>query len=198
MDDNHHYGIADAYDHTHTHAPKDFGRAFPIGVALNSGFVIIEAIFGFLANSTALLADAGHNLSDVLGLLIAWAAASLSKNAPTSRYTYGLRSSSILAALFNAMFLLVAVGAIGLEAAHRLANPAPIAGVTVIVVAVFGILFNGLTAWLFSSGRGRSRREPCHLRGDRVEHMGSFDKLYPHVIGCCSHRFRAACGARIS
>jgi cobalt-zinc-cadmium efflux system protein len=154
MDVNHHNGIANAHDHAHSHAPKDFGRAFAMGVALNTGFVIVEGIFGYLGNSTALLADAGHNLSDVLGLLIAWAAASLSKNAPTSRYTYGLRSSSILAALFNAMFLLVAVGAIGLEAAHRLANPAPIAGVTVIVVAVFGIFINGLTAWLFSSGRG--------------------------------------------
>ena len=146
--------VADAHHHAHAHAPKDFGRAFSIGVTLNTGFVFIEAIFGYLGNSTALLADAGHNLSDVLGLLIAWAAAGLSKNAPTRRYTYGLRGSSILAALFNAMFLLVAVGAIGLEAALRFAKPEPIAGVTVIVVAGVGILVNGLTAWLFASGRG--------------------------------------------
>jgi cobalt-zinc-cadmium efflux system protein len=154
MGHNHGNHVADAHHHAQAHAPKGFGRAFAIGVTLNTGFVFIEAIFGYLGNSTALLADAGHNLSDVLGLLIAWAAANLSKNAPTRRYTYGLRGSSVLAALFNAMFLLVAVGAIGLEAALRFAKPEPIAGVTVIVVAGVGILVNGLTAWLFASGRG--------------------------------------------
>ena len=141
------------HDHGHSHAPKSFGFAFALGTGLNVAFVIIEAIFGFLANSTALLADAGHNLSDVLGLVVAWTASILSKRAPTDRYTYGLRSSSILAALFNAAFLLVAVGAIALEAAQRFAAPKPVAGVTVMVVAAVGILINGVTALLFASGR---------------------------------------------
>lgn len=139
--------------HGHSHAPADFGRAFLVGTALNVGFVIIEVIFGLLSNSTALLADAGHNTSDILGLLVAWGAATLSRRSPTARYTYGLRGSSILAAHFNAMFLLVAVGAIGWEAVHRLAAPQPVASVTVMIVAAIGIGINGFTAWLFMSGR---------------------------------------------
>lgn len=142
------------HDHAgHSHAPKDFGRAFAIGVTLNTLFVIVEAIFGFIGNSTALLADAAHNLSDVLGLLIAWGAAALTRRPPSERFTYGFRSSSILAALFNAMFLLVAVGAIGWEALHRFAAPQPVASQTIMVVAAIGILINGFTAWLFVSGR---------------------------------------------
>jgi cobalt-zinc-cadmium efflux system protein len=116
--------------HAHRHearskgyAATSFGFAFALGTALNLGFVAVEAVFGFLSNSTALLADAGHNLSDVFGLLVAWAAAALSRKPPSARYTYGLRSSSILAALFNAMFLLVAVGAIAWEAAQRFFVP---------------------------------------------------------------------------
>jgi cobalt-zinc-cadmium efflux system protein len=140
-------------EHRHAHARKSFGFAFALGTALNLGFVVVEAVFGLLSNSTALLADAGHNLSDVLGLLVAWGASVLSQRAPTDRYTYGLRSSSILAALFNAVFLLVAVGAIALEAAQRFAAPKPVAGVTVMVVAAVGILINGATAALFASGR---------------------------------------------
>ncbi|MBB5045435.1 cobalt-zinc-cadmium efflux system protein [Rhodopseudomonas rhenobacensis] len=137
----------------HSHAPKDFGTAFAIGILLNTGFVIGEAAFGYASNSMALVADAGHNLSDVLGLLVAWSAAVLSKRPPSQRYTYGLRGSSILAALFNAAFLLVAVGAIGWEAILRLFDPQPVAEVTVMVVASVGILINGATAWLFASGR---------------------------------------------
>jgi cobalt-zinc-cadmium efflux system protein len=137
----------------HSHAPKDFGRAFLIGIALNSGFVVIEAVYGFLANSMALLADAGHNLSDVFGLLVAWGAATLAKRAPTSRYTYGFRSTSILAALANAIFLLIAVGAISWEAYGRFGAPEPVAGKTVMIVAAIGILINATTAWLFISGR---------------------------------------------
>ncbi len=132
-----------------------------MGTALNVLFVLIEATYGFLGNSTALLADAGHNLSDVLGLLIAWGAAALSKQEPTPRYTYGLRSSSILAALFNAMFLLAAVGAIVWEAAQRFGRPEPVAGTTVIVVAAVGIVINGLTAWMFMSGR----KSDINIRG---------------------------------
>ncbi len=145
-----------AHDHGqagHAHAPADFGRAFAIGIGLNIAFVAIEAGYGFVSNSTALLADAGHNLSDVLGLIVAWIAAVLSKRSPTPRMTYGLRSSSILAALINAVLLLVAAGAIMLEAVQRLINPEPVASLTVIVVAAVGIVINGITAWLFASGR---------------------------------------------
>jgi cobalt-zinc-cadmium efflux system protein len=139
--------------HSHSHAPKSFGLAFALGTALNIAFVVVEAIFGVLSNSTALLADAGHNLSDVIGLLVAWGAAALSQRAPTARYTYGLGSSSILAALFNAMFLLTAVGAIAWEAIQRFSHPAPVAAKTVMIVAAVGIAINGVTAWLFASGR---------------------------------------------
>jgi cobalt-zinc-cadmium efflux system protein len=147
--------------HGHGHAPADFGRAFAIGIALNTGFVVIEGLFGFFANSVALLADAGHNLSDVLGLVVAWVAAELAKRAPTTRFTYGLGGSSILAALFNSMFLLVAVGAIGWEAILRLMHPEPVGETVVIVVAIIGIFVNGITAWLFVSGR----KSDLNIRG---------------------------------
>jgi cobalt-zinc-cadmium efflux system protein len=147
--------MAHSHDHAqgHSHAPADFGRAFAIGIALNSGFVVAEAAFGFFSNSTALLADAGHNLSDVLGLLVAWGAASLARRAPGGRFTYGLRGSSILAALFNAVFLLVSVGAIGWESVLRLMNPEPVAGLTVMIVAGIGIVINAATALMFAGGR---------------------------------------------
>jgi cobalt-zinc-cadmium efflux system protein len=147
--DRHEHGSG----HLHAHAPKSFGFAFALAAALNIAFVAVEAAFGILSNSTALLADAGHNLSDVVGLLVAWGAAVLSRRAPTARYTYGLRSSSILAALFNAVFLLTAVGAIAWEAIQRFAHPAPVAAGTVMIVAAVGIAINGLTAWMFASGR---------------------------------------------
>ena len=137
----------------HVHAPADFGRAFAIGIALNTVFVAVEAGYGLWSNSMALLADAGHNLSDVLGLLVAWGAATLSRRKPSDRFTYGWRSSSILAALFNALFLLLAVGVIAWEAAWRLFYPEPVAGVTVMIVAGVGILINGFTAYLFVGGR---------------------------------------------
>jgi cobalt-zinc-cadmium efflux system protein len=137
----------------HVQAPASFGKAFAIGITLNTGFVVIEAIYGISSNSMALLADAGHNLSDVLGLFIAWGAAVLSKRAPSTRFTYGLRGTSIPAALFNAVFLLVSVGAIGWEAVTRLIQPEPVVGKTVMIVAAIGILINGVTAWLFASGR---------------------------------------------
>jgi len=146
--DHHHGG-----HHGHSHAPASFGRAFAAGIALNFGFVLAEIGFGFAANSTALLADAGHNLSDVLGLAVAWIAAVLSRRPPTPRLTYGLRNTSILAALLNAMMLLIASGAIVLEAVQRLFEPEPVATLTVIVVATIGIVVNGATAWLFAAGR---------------------------------------------
>ena len=101
------------HDHSHSHAPADFGRAFAIGIALNLGFVAVETVYGFLANSMSLLADAGHNLSDVLGLVVAWAGATMARRAPSPRFTYGLKKAPILAALANSLFLLIAVGAIG-------------------------------------------------------------------------------------
>lgn len=132
--------------------PKDFGFAFALGTGLNIAFVAIEAAYGFLANSMALLADAGHNLSDVFGLLLAWGASVASKRAPTARFTYGFGSTSILAALINAVFLLVAVGAIFFEAVQRIGTPEPVASTTIMIVAGIGIVINGLTTWLFASG----------------------------------------------
>ena len=149
-DDHHHHH---ANGGGHVHAPASFGRAFAIGIALNTGFVVVEAIYGVLANSVALLADAGHNLGDVLGLLVAWTASVLVRRAPSARFTYGLRGSSILAALFNAVFLLVTVGAISWEAIQRFSSPEPVAGGTVMLVAGVGIAINAVTAWLFASGR---------------------------------------------
>ncbi len=141
------------HDHAgHAHAPADFGRAFAIGIGLNTAFVVVEAGCGLAANSVALLADAGHNLSDVLGLIVAWAATRLGQRPPTPRFTYGLKGSSILAALFNAILLLIAVGAIAWEAVGRFADPQPVAGGTVMIVAAIGIGINGLTAWLFARG----------------------------------------------
>jgi cobalt-zinc-cadmium efflux system protein len=144
--------MAAHHDH-HAHAPTDFGRAFALGTVLNLAFVAIEGTAGFLTDSVALLADAGHNLSDVLGLLIAWGGAELAKRPASKQFTYGLRGSSILAALANAVLLLVAVGAITLEAVERLGSPPPIAGGMVMLVAGIGILVNGATALLFVRGR---------------------------------------------
>lgn len=137
----------------HSHAPADFGRAFAIGTALNLGFVLVEGFAGLVTGSMALLADAGHNLSDVLGLLIAWGGASLAKRPASRRFTYGLSSSTILAALANAVLLLFAVGAIALEAVQRFQDPPPVAGLTVMIVAGVGILINGATAMMFMRGR---------------------------------------------
>src|SRR4051794_21292973 len=146
--------LVHAHDHAgHSHAPESFGWAFAIGASLNAGFVVAELIFGYAANSLALISDAVHNLSDVIALLLAWGAAWLSQKQPTSQHTYGYRRASILAALFNAGLLLVAVGGIIVEAINRLQEPAPVAGWTVVVVAALGILINGATALLFMRGR---------------------------------------------
>jgi len=146
----------------HNHSPaRNHGRAFVIAIALNAGFVVVEFGYGFAANSTALMADAGHNLSDVLGLALAWGAAILSRKAPSERYTYGLRSTSILAALANAVLLLVACGAIAWEAFQRFSQPPLVAGLTVAFVATAGLLINGLSAWLFLKGS----KEDLNIRG---------------------------------
>ncbi|SAL32108.1 cation transporter [Caballeronia sordidicola] len=123
--------------------------------------VIVQAVYGFIAHSTALLADAGHNLSDVLGLLLAWGAVWLGARKPSERYTFGLGSSSILASLANAALLLFACGAIVLEAVQRLFNPAPVAGLDVFVVATIGLVVNGFSAWLFMRGS----KEDLNIRG---------------------------------
>ncbi len=141
------------HNHEHSHAPSSYGKAFGIGILLNTIFIIMEVSYGLAGNSLALLADAGHNLSDVFGLIIAWVAVWLGKKRPTQKRTYGYKRSSVLAALFNAVFLLVATGAIVWEAIQRFSEPAPVTGKTVIIVAIIGILINGLTAFLFMSGR---------------------------------------------
>ncbi|MDX5983631.1 cation diffusion facilitator family transporter [Sphingomonas echinoides] len=153
-DDHHGHSHGHGHGHSHGHAPvAGHDRAFAIGIGLNLAFVVGEAVFGLIAGSVALLADAGHNLSDVLGLCAAWAAIALGRRAASKRFTYGLKGSTILAALLNALLLLVALGAILLEAVQRLATPAPVDGPTVAWVAGAGILVNGFTALLFLRGR---------------------------------------------
>ena len=143
------------HDHGHSHAPANYNRAFAIGVALNVVYIAVEATYGILADSLALLADAGHNLSDVLGLLLAWGANYLARRKPTGRHTYGWRKSTILAALTNAIILLVAMGGIAWEAVQRFSDPLPVAGKTIIIVAAIGVVINTATALLFLSGRNQ-------------------------------------------
>ena len=139
--------------HDHGHAGEHFARAFAIGIALNIAFVVVEVVFGFRANSMALLSDAGHNFSDVLSLAIAWSGSALARRGSSPRFTYGLKTASILAALANALLLFVAVGAIGAEAIRRLFHPSPANGSTIMIVATIGIWVNGLTAVLFARGQ---------------------------------------------
>lgn len=144
-----------AHGHAHSHAPVSFGTAFAIGTLLNVALVAIQVVYGILAHSTALLADAAHNSGDALGLLLAWGAHVLARSYPTERYTYGFRSTSILAALLNSVILLIATGAIAWEAIQRLLEPQAVEGFTVVVVAGIGILINGLTAWMLTAERRR-------------------------------------------
>jgi len=172
----HHHGHDHGHHHGHhDHTPANYGFAFGFGISLNILFIIIEVIYGIFGDSLALLADAGHNLSDVLGLVIAWIAVWLGKKAPTSKRTYGFKKSSILAALFNAIFLLVAIGAIAWEAIQRFSAPAPVAGKTVIIVALIGIVINAVTALLFMSGRKKDlniRGAYLHMMADAVVSLG--------------------------
>lgn len=147
-----HHGHGHAHGHHHAHGGAGHGRAFAIGIALNLAFVAIEAGFGLFSGSMALLADAGHNMSDVLGLAIAWSADVLSRRPPSARFTYGFKSSSILAALANAALLLAATGAIAAESVRRLTVPEPVAGGTMMAVAAAGIAVNLATALLFMRG----------------------------------------------
>lgn len=161
--------------HTHHHAPPDYDRAFAAGVALNLGFVVVEAVFGVLSDSLALLTDAGHNLSDVLGLLLAWGAAALSRRRPSMHRTYGYSRATILASLFSGLLLMGAVGAIGWEALQRLMAPAEPAGLTIMVVAAIGVVINTLTALLFISGKDRDlniRGAYLHMAADAAVSLG--------------------------
>ena len=172
--DGHQHGNRSGHD-GHHHGPVDYGRAFALGVTLNVGLVVAQAVYGVLANSVALLADAAHNSSDVLGLLLAWGATILAKREPSRRFTYGLRSSSILAALANGAFLLLATGGIAWEAIQRFAHPEPVAGMTVIVVAALGIAVNTGTALLFLSGRKGDlniRAAFLHMSADAIVSLG--------------------------
>jgi cobalt-zinc-cadmium efflux system protein len=179
--DHGHEGHDHGHDHGHSHgaghshAPKDFGKAFFIGILLNTGFVVAEVIYGLLSNSLALLADAGHNLGDVFGLALAWGASILVKRLPSKKFTYGLRSSSILAALINAVVLLVVTGGIAWEAILRFRHPGAVEGKTVIAIAAIGVLINTATALLFMSGRKGDlnvRAAFMHMAGDAAITLG--------------------------
>ncbi|MGJ0482965.1 MAG: cation diffusion facilitator family transporter [Methylomicrobium sp.] len=166
---SHHHG------HAHSHPRSSYGRAFAVGIILNTVFIAVEVVYGFISHSLALVADAGHNLSDVLGLFLAWAATALGRRAATERHSYGLKRSTVLAALANAVFLLVAVGAIILEAIQRFTTPAAIAAETVIWVAMAGIAINAGTAMMFMSGRKGDlniRGAFLHMTADAVISAG--------------------------
>lgn len=161
--------------HAHVHAPASFGRAFAIGISLNITYVVIEAVFGFMSDSLALLADAGHNLSDVFGLLLAWGASYLAQRGPTSRRTYGYKSTSTLAAMANGVLLLLATGAIGWESFVRLLHPEPVQTTTMLWVAAAGVVVNGSTALLFMSGRKGDiniRGAFLHMAADALVTLG--------------------------
>jgi cobalt-zinc-cadmium efflux system protein len=163
------------HDHSGNGHPPSNNAAFAIGVVLNLGFVAAEVFYGLAAHSLALISDAGHNLSDVFCLLLAWGAMHLTKSAPTSRRTYGWRRSSILAALINAIILLVVVGGITVEAIRRFAHPEEVAGGTVMAVAAVGIAINTISALLFMSGRKRDlnlKGAFLHMAGDAAVSLG--------------------------
>jgi cobalt-zinc-cadmium efflux system protein len=161
-------------DHHH-HAPPDYNRAFAVGVILNVGFVIVEAVFGVMSDSLALLTDAGHNLGDVLGLLLAWGAATLAKKRPSPRRTYGFSRATIIASVFSGLLLMGAVGAIGWEAVNRLVEPAQPAGKTIMIVAAIGVVINTVTALFFLSGKDHDlniRGAFLHMAADAIVSLG--------------------------
>jgi len=145
----------------HSHHHTNYNKAFLIGITLNVIYILVEVFYGLMINSMALLADAGHNFSDVLGLLLAWGAAYLAKTATTEKRTYGFRKSTILAALFNAILLMIAVGAITIEAIRKLISPEPVQGLTMMFVAGVGVIINSITAFLFMKGR----KEDLNIKG---------------------------------
>jgi cobalt-zinc-cadmium efflux system protein len=173
------HGVASAsshaHAHAHAHAPENFDRAFAIGIALNLGFVVVEAYFGWRIGSLALLADAGHNLSDVAGLVLAWGGVLAGRLRPDARHTYGWKRATILAAFANALLLLVAMGSLCWEAVHRLQSPQPTDGWTVIGVAAVGIVVNTATALLFMRGREGDlniRGAFLHMAADALVSLG--------------------------
>ena len=168
-------GAGHSHDHGHAHGPASHGAAFAIGVTLNLAFVAVEATYGFLSGSMALVADAGHNLSDVLSLALAWGASVLARRAPSGRFTYGYKSSTILAALANAGLLLVAIAGIAYETVGRMAAPPAVEGRTMMVIAGIGILINGATALLFARGREHDiniRGAFLHMAADALVSLG--------------------------
>ena len=163
------------HNHNHSHQVGDYNRAFAIGIALNLIFVVIETIYGVLSDSLALIADAGHNLSDVFSLLLAWGASYLAKKAATEKRTYGLRKATVMASLGSAILLLIALGGIAWEAVNRVSDPAPVEGMTVIVVAAIGVVINTLTALLFVSGQKNDlniKGAFLHMAADAVVSLG--------------------------
>ena len=170
--DAHEHG---AHGHVHVHAPKDFGAMFAIATALSVGLVAVQVFYGIAAHSVALLADAGHNFGDALGLVIAWGAHVLARLNPTARYTYGFRSASILAALLNGVILLVVTGAIAWEAIQRFFEPSEVAGITVMVVAAISIIIYGSSAWFLRAGQKGDlnvRGAFLHMVGDAAVSLG--------------------------
>ncbi|HEY8906157.1 MAG TPA: cation diffusion facilitator family transporter [Rhodoferax sp.] len=164
-----------AHDHSHSHAPAEFNQAFAIGIVLNTVFVVIEGFYGWKINSLALLADAGHNLSDVAGLLLAWGGVLAGQRRPDSRYTYGFKRASILAAFINAVVLLLAMGSLGWEALGRLQHPEATQGATIIAVAGVGIVINSATALMFmrgSQGDLNIRGAYLHMAADALVSLG--------------------------
>ena len=174
---HHHHDDGHHHDHGHSHAapPERWDRTFAIGIGLNLAYVLAEAVAGFAFGSVALLADAGHNLSDVLGLAVAWGGAALARTPPSKRFTYGLKGSTILAALANALLLLVAIGAIALEAVNRIGDAPAVPGLEVSAVAAAGVVVNALTAWLFARGREGDvniRGAYLHMAADALVSLG--------------------------
>jgi cobalt-zinc-cadmium efflux system protein len=177
--DNHDHGH-DHHGHSHglgghSHVPTNFGRAFALTTALNLGLVVVQVVYGLIADSMALLADAGHNFGDAIGLILAWIAYTLGRVRATERFTYGFRSASILSAFANAILLLVATGAIVWEALRRMSAPPEVAGMTVIIVAGAGIVINGLSAWILMAGQKHDlniRGAYLHLVADAAVSVG--------------------------
>lgn len=182
--DAHHHHDGHGHDHGHSHGhggghhhppPANWNRAFAIGIVLNLGFVAVEVVYGLLADSLALLADAGHNFSDVLSLVLAWGAAALAARRPSARRTYGLRRTTILAALLSGLLLVIAIAGIAWEAVGRLQEPAPVSGLTMMVVAAIGVAINGFTAMLFARGRHSDlniRAAFLHMAADAAISLG--------------------------
>jgi cobalt-zinc-cadmium efflux system protein len=169
-----HAGHAHPHGASHSHAPKDFGPAFAVGVALNTAFVAVEAAAGYLYDSMALIADAGHNLSDVLALMLAWGAAEAAKRPPQGRFTYGFKSSTILAAIANALLLAIAIGAILIETVHRFLEPSEPQGGIMAIVAGIGVVINTLTALLFMRGQEdlNIKGAYLHMAADALVSLG--------------------------